>query len=89
MIAMGCNNKKTLYFAIIITALVLIISIIGIYMLLGVWFPGIGLIDGLLTFGMSIVTLTFLITTPKYMFKKMLLCWPGGCLAPPIALKEL
>lgn len=41
------------------------IIIIGIFTLLGVWFPRIGLIGGLLTFGMSIVTLTFLITTPE------------------------
>ena len=38
---------------------------IGILMLLGIWFPKLGLIGGLLTFGMSIVTLSFLITTPE------------------------
>jgi uncharacterized membrane protein YkgB len=38
---------------------------IGILTLLGIWYPKIGLWGGLLTFGMSIVTLTFLITTPE------------------------
>ncbi|MCL5247645.1 YkgB family protein [Cellulophaga sp. 20_2_10] len=42
-----------------------VIVIIGILNLLGIWFPKIGLWGGLLTFGMSIVTLTFLITTPE------------------------
>ncbi|UPQ79479.1 YkgB family protein [Flavobacterium azooxidireducens] len=43
----------------------LVIVIIGILTLLGIWFHKIGLIGGLLTFGMSLVTLTFLITTPE------------------------
>ena len=43
----------------------LVIVIIGILTLLGIWFYKIGLIGGLLTFGMSLVTLTFLITTPE------------------------
>ena len=38
---------------------------IGILTLLGIWFDKIGMIGGLLTFGMSIVTLSFLITTPE------------------------
>ncbi len=38
---------------------------IGILTLLGIWFAKIGLLGGLLTFGMSIVTLTFLMTTPE------------------------
>lgn len=38
---------------------------IGVLILLGIWFPRVGLIGGLLTFGMSIVTLSFLITTPE------------------------
>ena len=42
-----------------------VIVIIGLLTLLGIWFAKIGLIGGLLTFGMSIVTLTFLITTPE------------------------
>lgn len=42
-----------------------VIVIIGLLTLLGIWNPKIGLIGGLLTFGMSIVTLTFLITTPE------------------------
>lgn len=41
------------------------ICIIGLLVLLGIWFPKIGVIGGLLTFGMSIVTLSFLITTPE------------------------
>lgn len=43
----------------------LVIVIIGVLTLLGIWFPKIGLWGGLLTFGMSIVTLSFLITTPE------------------------
>ena len=41
------------------------ICAIGTLVLLGIWFPKLGLIGGLLTFGMSIVTLSFLITTPE------------------------
>lgn len=42
-----------------------VIVTIGTLTLLGIWYPKIGLLGGLLTFGMSIVTLTFLITTPE------------------------
>lgn len=42
-----------------------VIMIIGIFTLLGIWYAKIGLIGGLLTVVMSIVTLTFLITTPE------------------------
>ena len=42
-----------------------VICVIGILVLLGIWFPKIGFWGGFLTFGMSIVTLTFLITTPE------------------------
>jgi uncharacterized membrane protein YkgB len=42
-----------------------VIIIIGFLTLLGIWFSKIGLIGGLLTFGMSLVTLSFLITTPE------------------------
>lgn len=42
-----------------------VIVVIGILTLLGIWFAKIGLIGGILTFGMSLVTLTFLITTPE------------------------
>jgi len=42
-----------------------VILIIGILTLSGIWCNKIGLIGGLLTFGMSLVTLTFLITTPE------------------------
>jgi len=38
---------------------------IGLLTLLGIWFPKIGLAGGLLTFGMSLVTLSFLVTTPE------------------------
>lgn len=42
-----------------------VIVIIGTLTLLGIWFDKIGMIGGLLTFVMSVVTLTFLITTPE------------------------
>lgn len=38
---------------------------IGILLLLGIWFPKIGALGGILTFLMSFVTLSFLITTPE------------------------
>lgn len=41
------------------------IVIIGIMVLLGIWFPKIGTVGGALTFLMSLVTLSFLITTPE------------------------
>lgn len=46
-------------------ALGTVIVVLGLLVLLGIWFPKIGVISGLLTFGMSIVTLSFLITTPE------------------------
>ena len=42
----------------------LMICTIGTLVLLGIWCPRLGMLGGLLTFGMSIVTLSFLITTP-------------------------
>ena len=42
-----------------------VIVIIGLLTFLGIWFAKIGIIGGLLTFGMSLVTLSFLITTPE------------------------
>lgn len=42
-----------------------VIILFGILVLLGIWFPKIGVIGGLLTFIMSVVTLSFLITTPE------------------------
>jgi uncharacterized membrane protein YkgB len=42
-----------------------VIFVIGILTLLGIWYSKIGFLGGLLTFGMSLVTLTFLITTPE------------------------
>lgn len=41
------------------------IVLIGITVLLGIFYPKIGLIGGILTAGMSFVTLSFLITTPE------------------------
>lgn len=38
---------------------------ISILVLLGIWFPKLGFWGGILTTGMSIVTLSFLITTPE------------------------
>lgn len=43
----------------------LVIVIIGLTVLLGIWSPKIGFWGGILTAGMSITTLTFLITTPE------------------------
>lgn len=56
------NENRTYIFAYGLGA---VIVIIGILTLLGIWYAKIGLIGGLLTFGMSLVTLTFLITTPE------------------------
>ncbi len=42
-----------------------VIVLIGAAVLLGIWSPHVGLLGGLLTFGMAIVTLSFLITTPE------------------------
>lgn len=42
-----------------------VIIIIGILVLLGIWCPKVGMWGGLLTFGMSLVTLSFLLTTPE------------------------
>lgn len=42
-----------------------VIIIIGLLTFFGIWDNKIGLLGGLLTFGMSLVTLTFLITTPE------------------------
>lgn len=56
------NENRTYIFAY---GLGTVIVIIGILTLLGIWYSKIGLLGGLLTFGMSLVTLTFLITTPE------------------------
>lgn len=42
-----------------------VIVIIGLFVLSGIWFPKTGLAGGLLTAVMSLVTLSFLITTPE------------------------
>lgn len=42
-----------------------VIILIGLLTLAGIWSAKIGLLGGLLTFGMSLVTLSFLITTPE------------------------
>lgn len=41
------------------------IVLIGLLTLSGIWFPKLGVWGGLLTFGMSLVTLSFLVTTPE------------------------
>jgi len=41
------------------------IVVFGFMVLLGIWFPKVGLAGGILTFAMSLVTLSFLITTPE------------------------
>lgn len=54
------------------------IVLIGLLVLSGIWCPRLGMLGGLLTFGMSIVTLSFLITTPE--------CWVpnlGGDMPSP------
>lgn len=43
----------------------LVIIIIGVLALMGIWHAKTGFIGGMLTFGMSLVTLSFLITTPE------------------------
>jgi len=43
----------------------IVIVLIGLCTLLGIWYTKIGIIGGLLTFIMSLVTLSFLITTPE------------------------
>lgn len=42
-----------------------VIVAIGVLILLGIWFPKIGFWGGILTFGMSLITLSFLVTTPE------------------------
>lgn len=42
-----------------------VIVLIGLLTLLGIWWAKVGLIGSILTFGMSLVTLSFLITTPE------------------------
>lgn len=56
------NENRTYLFSY---GLGTVIVFIGTLTLLGIWYEKIGLIGGLLTFGMSCVTLTFLITTPE------------------------
>ncbi|MFG0592279.1 reactive chlorine resistance membrane protein RclC [Myroides odoratimimus] len=42
-----------------------VIVSIGILVLLGIWYTRLGFLGGVLTLGMSLVTLSFLITTPE------------------------
>lgn len=42
-----------------------VIVIIGLLTFLGIWYNKMGLLGGILTFVMSLITLTFLITTPE------------------------
>ena len=69
------QENGTYVFAI---GLGLAICTIGTLVLLGIWCPRLGMLGGLLTFGMSIVTLSFLITTPECPI------WPT---VPPIPTK--
>lgn len=55
-----------------------VIVIFGLCVLLGIWFPKVGVLGGLLTIVMSIVTLTFLITTPEVFVPNL-----GGDLPTP------
>lgn len=48
-----------------------VIVVIGALVLLGIWFPKLGFWGGMLTFGMAIVTLSFLITTPENYVPKL------------------
>lgn len=56
------KNNGTYTFAL---GLGFAIVVIGLLAFLGIWIPKIGLVGGLLTFGMSLITLSFLITTPE------------------------
>jgi uncharacterized membrane protein YkgB len=42
-----------------------VIILIGLATVLGIFYPMVGMWGGILTFGMSLVTLSFLITTPE------------------------
>ncbi|TPN82857.1 DUF417 family protein [Aquimarina algicola] len=55
-----------------------VIVCIGILVVLGIWFPKIGFWGGLFTFVMSVVTLSFLITTPEVYVPNL-----GGDFATP------
>jgi len=55
-----------------------VIVTIGLLVLLGIWFPKLGFVGGLLTFGMAFVTLSFLITTPEVYVPNL-----GGDFATP------
>jgi uncharacterized membrane protein YkgB len=54
------------------------IVIIGLLVVLGIWFPKMGALGGALTFLMSFVTLSFLITTPEVYIPDL-----GGDLSTP------
>lgn len=56
----------------------IVIVIIGLLTLIGIWSARIGLVGGLLTFLMSAVTLSFLITTPEVYVPN-----PGGDFPSP------
>ncbi|WP_164110628.1 MULTISPECIES: reactive chlorine resistance membrane protein RclC [Sphingobacterium] len=55
-----------------------VIVIIGLLTLAGIWSAKLGLIGGILTFGMSLVTLSFLVTTPEVYVPNL-----GGDFATP------
>lgn len=56
------KENRTYIFSYGLGAVIIGISIL---VLLGIWFPKLGFWGGILTVGMSIVTLSFLITTPE------------------------
>ena len=55
-----------------------VIIVIGVLTLLGIWMAKTGLVGGLLTFVMSLVTLSFLVTTPEVYVPNL-----GGDFATP------
>ncbi|SKB65627.1 Uncharacterized membrane protein YkgB [Sphingobacterium nematocida] len=55
-----------------------VIVVIGLLTLAGIWSAKLGLIGGILTFGMSLVTLSFLVTTPEVYVPNL-----GGDFATP------
>jgi uncharacterized membrane protein YkgB len=55
-----------------------VIVLIGLFTLLGIFYPRIGMWGGLLTAGMSFITLSFLITTPEVYVPNL-----GGDFATP------
>jgi len=63
------HHKNGTYFFSYLLGLVIVV--IGLMTLLGIWFPKIGILGALLTVIMSLVTLSFLITTPEAFVPKL------------------